>query len=235
VTSLASLALFLQGGASPAVERGVGWVCGCWPAEGGLWWRIRQRLFGGPSLVRHDTSLRGWPWTPGTSSWVEPTCYALLLLESGAAGSARAARRAHLARAMLYDRMCPGGGWNCGNPMVYGVAGEPQVGPTAWALLTLRHDLTSAVPPGGTPGRELQQYHGSLAWLEQAYPQIQSAGLLALAHLCLKACGRPAPLGARLARAYAKNHFLQNALVASWAALALGPEPVWLARAKAGA
>ena len=29
---------------------------------------------------------------------------------------------------MLYDRMCPGGGWNCGNPKVYGVAGEPLVG-----------------------------------------------------------------------------------------------------------
>ena len=41
---------------------------------------------------------------------------------------------------MLYDRMCPGGGWNCGNPMVYGVPGEALIVPTVWALLALRDE-----------------------------------------------------------------------------------------------
>ena len=86
-------------------------------------------------------SYRGWGWTPGTSSWVEPTSFALLALERSRSRRSchpTANRRRELATAMLYDRMCPGGGWNCGNPRVYGVAGEPLVVPTVWALLALR-------------------------------------------------------------------------------------------------
>ncbi len=36
---------------------------------------------------------------------------------------------------MLLDRVCPGGGWNAGNGVVYGVALAPHPDDTAIALL----------------------------------------------------------------------------------------------------
>jgi len=81
VTSLASQALYLLGGPEGAVDRGLDWLVRAWPAEGSVWWRLRQSLI--PSgIVRQDSSLRGWNWTPGTASWVEPTSHALLFLNS---------------------------------------------------------------------------------------------------------------------------------------------------------
>jgi len=125
-TSVASHALRLQGGAENAVKRGRDWVLNAWPAEGTVWWRLRQTLF--PSrLARQNSSLRGWNWTPGTASWVEPTAHALLFLRSlpEEMHSSQGKKRRQLAERMLYDRMCPRGGWNSGNPLVYGVAGVP--------------------------------------------------------------------------------------------------------------
>ena len=44
---------------------------------------------------------------------------------------------------MLLDRVCPGGGWNAGNAVVYGVPLRPHVDATAIALAALRahHNL----------------------------------------------------------------------------------------------
>jgi len=33
------------------------------------------------SPIQHDTSLRGWSWTEGTHSWIEPTALAIIALE----------------------------------------------------------------------------------------------------------------------------------------------------------
>ena len=85
---------------------------------------------------------------------------------------------ANLATSLLYDRMCAGGGWNCGNPSVYGVAGEPLIVPTAFALLALRAD----------PQR--RENIESLEWLERSIANIQAAGSLAFARICLSAYGR---------------------------------------------
>jgi hypothetical protein len=155
----------------------------------------------------------------GTSSWVEPTALALILLAvvSEELHPKGTAERRQLAERMLYDRVCPGGGWNCGNPMVYGVAGEPAVGPTAWALLALQSQ---------TQRRENQE---ALAWLSDAYPSIQGPGSLALAHLCLRACGRsPAALEPVLHRLYQTNRFLNSVPAAAWAALALSSPASWV-------
>ena len=214
VTSVASHALHLQGGAQKAVERGLHWVLNAWPAEGSVWWRLRQSLF--PSRVaRQDTSLRGWNWTPGTASWVEPTAHALVFLRSLPPEMLppKAAKRRQLAKRMLYDRMCPGGGWNSGNPLVYGAAGVPRIGPTAWALLALQHDSARV---------EIQM---SLQWLQGAYGGIHGAASLALAHRCLAAYGRPvSPLAPALDELYAHNRFFENVLTMAWAALALQKE-----------
>lgn len=210
-TSVASQALHLQGGAQTAVGRGLDWLLDSWPADGTLWWRVRQSLF--PSRgVRQNSALRGWSWTPGTASWVEPTAHALLLLRLLPAKilPPRAAKRRQKAERMLFDRMCPGRGWNSGNPLVHGVAGEPAIGPTAWALLALRDH---------TGRTEIQT---SLAWLEGAYGTIQGAASLGLAHRCLATYGRRvAPLAPALGKLYSRNRFFENVLTVAWIVLAL--------------
>ena len=122
-----------------------------------------------------------------------------------------------LAERMLYDRVCPGGGWNAGNPLVYGEPGIPRIGPTAWALLALRNN------------KDRSANVESLEWLERNQEDIQGPGSLALAQLCLKAYGRPAaPVEPRLHAFYLNNHFLQNIPVIAWASLAVGALPDWL-------
>jgi hypothetical protein len=114
---------------------------------------------------------------------------------------------------MLYDRMCPGGGWNSGNPLVYGVAGVPRVGTTAWALLALRDQSERA---------EIQL---SLRWLEGAYGAIHGAASLALAHRCLAAYERRvSPLAPPLGELYSHNRFFENVLTMAWILLALEEE-----------
>ena len=214
VTSVACQALFLQGGAQSAVERGLEWLLAAWPAEGTLWWRLRQRIF--PSrVVRQDSALKGWNWTSGTASWVEPTAHVLLFLATLPPPmlAPQATKRRQLAERMLFDRMCPDGGWNAGNPLVYGVAGVPRLGPTAWALLALKAHAERA---------EIQR---SLGWLEGAYSAIRGAASLALAHRCLMAYGRRvSPLAPALSELYSQNRFFGNVLTIAWAMVALNEE-----------
>jgi hypothetical protein len=211
VTSVACQALNGQAAASDAVAHGVGWLVKTWPAEGTVWWRLRQK-FKPDRIVHQNNALRGWNWTPGTASWVEPTAQALRLLRCLAPHliSPRALERRRLAESMLYDRMCPGGGWNGGNPLVYGVAGVPRIFPTAWALLALRDSA------------ERPEVRMSLEWLEGAFGGIHGPASLALAHRCLAAYGRPVePLAPVLSRFYAHNGFFDNVLTMAWVALAL--------------
>ena len=219
-TAPASLALYAYGDSLDHVARGLQWLAKTWPAEGGLWWRIGAKLLRRDRVVRQDRSLRGWSWTPGTASWVEPTSCALVALRHIPKGlhPREAGPRRRLAERMLYDRMCPGGGWNSGNRLVYGTAGVPRIGPTVWALLALRDY------------RDRPENRQSLDWLEQAYPQIQGPGSLALAHLCLELHDRSVPaLAPSLAALNSNNQFLGHTLVAAWAAISLRGRPRWLA------
>jgi Squalene-hopene cyclase C-terminal domain len=179
-TSLACLALHAGGEASDRVSKGTAWVINSWPAEHRLACRLKNRFLTRRQITKQNPELVGWSWTPGTASWVEPTAYALILLRALRASSLPrgANRRVRLAERMLYDRMCPGGGWNTGNPLVYGVGGIPRVGPTVWALLALPHHAART---------ENQQ---SLCWLERTYAAIQGRASLALAHLGLRCYGR---------------------------------------------
>ena len=221
VTALACLALLSQPVRDDdAVARGARWLCSTWPAEGNLMWRLRKRLHREQeNVVRQDDSLRGWSWTPGTASWVEPTAYSLLLLQNmpDRIRPSQAGERIQLAERMLYDRACPEGGWNTGNPLVYGVPGVPRIGPTVWALLALRNHRDH---PASAEGIE---------WLARTLRSIKSPGSLALAHLCLQVYGRePAPVDADLCNLYKKNQFLQSIPVVAWASLALNGVPTWL-------
>jgi hypothetical protein len=92
--------------------------------------------------VQFDPRKYGWPWVPETVSWVAPTAMALIALERVKGRElvlgGELQRRLRLGAEMLIDRACPGGGWNAGNAVVYGVPLRPHVDTTALALLALR-------------------------------------------------------------------------------------------------
>jgi hypothetical protein len=223
VTSLACSVLLGDKGSARAVAAGLTWLCDDWPRDSTLWRRLLTRVSSQRHIFPIDDSLRGWGWTPRTSSWVEPTSFALLALEQSPSDllPSGTKRRRQLARAMLYDRMCPGGGWNCGNPRVYGVAGEPLVVPTAWALLALRDHPERA------------ENMMSLDWLENGVSHIHGAGSLALARICLETYGRSWPTGAPEPRDFhRKNEFLQSVQVTAWTCLALDSRRPWLTPAR---
>jgi len=224
VTSIACMALRASVGASPETGRALAWICREWPGEGGLWWRIQRRLSSEMRRAQPSDRLRGWSWTRGTSSWVEPTSHALLALRGASLSSAslrRARHRRELAQKMLCDRTCPGGGWNCGNTGVYGAAGKPLIGPTAWALLALgefadRPSVQQCVRQG-------------LDWLERASDGIRGPGSLVLAHLCLRAFGRTTgSLDSQLFARYVEGRHRWQIPELAWITLALRPSPDWL-------
>jgi hypothetical protein len=80
---------------------------------------------------------------------------------------------------MLYDRICPQGGWNAGNGVVYGQPLAPHPDTTAIALLALR----------GEPANELVT--ASLDWLQHHAQTCFAPWSLAWAILALDAYGCP--------------------------------------------
>lgn len=202
----------------PVVVPGFRWLCDDWPRDTSAWRRILGR-FSRKDVVNHNLSYRGWGWTPRTASWVEPTSFALIAMGQCPQEwlPRSAGRRLQLAKLLLRDRMCPGGGWNCGNPRTYGVDGEPLVCPTVWALIALRDEQDC---------REVQK---SLAWLEENLMHFRSSSSLALARICLETYGRELKIAAQdIHRAFAKSESLENTAAIAWASLACGARPNWL-------
>jgi hypothetical protein len=228
VTSLGSWVLLTSADpeAAPAAAAGLRWLCRDWPRDTTPWRRLLLKLFSRKELHPINMSYRGWGWTPGTSSWVEPTSFALIALEQNSHElvASIVKRRRDLATAMLYDRMCPGGGWNCGNPSVYGVPGEPLVIPTVWALIALRHH----------PAR--RENTESVDWLERNVTNIQSPASLAWAKIGIETYGRKWPATApTLADLSEKNGFLQNVQVVAWSCLAMSARSRWLSAGRPNA
>jgi len=222
VTSLACWALLCKKDSretATAVKNGLDWLCKDWPRTSTLLQRFLRRISSARRISKQSEFYSGWGWTPRTGSWVEPTSCALLLLSLAPAEllPPSAMRRRELAEAMLYDRMCPGGGWNSGNPMVYGVAGESLATPTVWALLALRNYANRI--------ENIQ----SLDWLEQNLLCIQGPGSFALARLCFGTYGRqwPAELPS-LGKFYEQNEFLESIPVIAWTCLAANSHCSWL-------
>lgn len=218
VTSLACWAFLSANENREALLRGLSWLAAERPGDSGAWWRLLRRIAGDKKVSSQNQSYWGWSWTSGTASWVEPTAYALLVLRAAPRDLLpEVSDRQRLAEAMLFDRMCPGGGWNCGNPMVYGVAGEPQVSTTVWALLALREH---------TNRTEIQQ---SLAWLEKNWSRIQSPESLALTQIALNAFDRGnSEFSATLKRLYQPESIAWSVPVAAWSALAISGPKFWL-------
>jgi hypothetical protein len=225
VTSVACLALVAQDIVSDRLTRGVAWLCRDLPGEAGRLHRAIRSVFGKKNTGQ-NASYYGWSWTAGTASWVEPTSYAILLLRllPAAMRSQAAEQRLRIGEQMLYDRMCPGGGWNCGNPMVYGVPGEPQVTSTVWALLALKEHPQQP---------EVQK---SLSWLEGFSKSVKSPASLALALIAFRACEQPyAGMAETLIALYQTDEILRTVPEVAWASLALSGTRNWLRQKTSGA
>ena len=143
-TSLAVLALLRTKPDARGIQRAVEWLCSSRGIESHWLWRWKFKTV--DTQVRFDPDKFGWNWAPGTVSWVIPTALAILALRTAAKhnfGSANSQRRIQLGIEMLLDRVCPGGGWNAGNGVAFGVALAPHVEATALALLALQKTKSS--------------------------------------------------------------------------------------------
>ena len=217
-TSLACWVLESDPASREAVAAGLNWICKDLPRGPSLFQRVISSINRRNKVVAQDESLQGWGWTPDTASWVEPTAFALIALDQAPKELLPngAGKRCQSAKALLYNRMCREGGWNCGNPMVYGVPGDPLVEPTVWALLALRNES------------QRPEVAKSLAWLEKSIPTTLGAGSLALAKICFETFAKEWPPNAPdLKDLYAKNEFLASIPVLAWTCLALGAKTIW--------
>jgi len=117
---------------------GVGWLLQTMGSEENLWmWMARWLKI---QTIEFDPSLHGWPWSPGTSSWVEPTVHTLICLRKAAPHypAKELELRVQMAEKFLLDRRCSDGGWNYGNRRVFRVELPSFEESTAMALLALR-------------------------------------------------------------------------------------------------
>jgi hypothetical protein len=135
--------------------------------------RTLSRNDPGAKLFGHDSTAVGWPWVHGTHSWVEPTAMAILALcREGLRNHPRVQAGIHL----ILDRSLKHGGWNYGNPAVFGRDLRPQPGPSGVALLALaaHHDDSPECRRG-------------IEYLRQALREVRSGVSLGWGVLALRA------------------------------------------------
>ena len=108
-----------------------------------------------------------------------PTAFSILALNQRPCDLDAGHSRVGLGIDMLLDRACPGGGWNAGNGVVYGVALAPHPDDTAIALLALSGQGQQAA------------VRTSVDWLERVAPTLSAPWSLAWSILALAAHGRP--------------------------------------------
>lgn len=180
VTSLAAIALRDVVPAIPARLQGFHWLMNCAGKESNWFWKWKFRT--ADRHVRFDPDKFGWPWFPETVSWVVPTAFAVLALNQlpcSCDGLEQVPFRVERGVEMLLDRVCPGGGWNAGNGVVYGIPVAPHPDDTAIALLALREN------------RRDPMVQSSVQYLERIAPSLTAPWSLAWAILALAAYGRP--------------------------------------------
>ena len=142
-TALAVVSLMATWPETERLERGIQWLLNARGREANWLWRWKLRTI--DNKVRFDPAKFGWSWVSGTTSWVIPTAFALIALQQarlrGYNKTARLTERVDIGTSMLLDRMCPGGGWNSGNGVAFGVPLAPHIDATSIALLALtRHE-----------------------------------------------------------------------------------------------
>ena len=76
VTALCCWALQGTPDSAASLMAGLRWVCNDWPQDSTPWRRFLTRFSTRSQVQPINNTYRGWGWTPGTSSWVEPTSFA---------------------------------------------------------------------------------------------------------------------------------------------------------------
>lgn len=144
-TALAVTIATVRGEFGDPFQKGVAWMLGVSGDESRL---VKRALVSvgvaiGVAERDRDTSLKAWPWKPGTSSWVEPTAHTLVALRQAEAhvdakyhGDLR--ERVRAGEAQLMDVRCSDGGWNYGSraALGQGLASYPET--TSLALVGLQ-------------------------------------------------------------------------------------------------
>ncbi len=213
-TALAVLAL-LETDRQGAL-RGAAWLLRQEPRTPGWIASLLHQRAPGLTSVRLNPNLKGWAWTSGTSSFVEPTAYALLALKKARpyAHDARLPGRVREAELMLYDRMCTGGGWNYGNSIVFEADLWPFADVTALTLIALQdHQAAEA-------------NQRSLRALRGMAERVDSGLALAWVTLCLSLYGDDLTAWRRrLAKRHAETGFLGQTKSVALALLATSDRP----------
>jgi hypothetical protein len=210
-TSLAALALAGIPAERPRAVRGGRWLLGQSGRTLGWIASLLYRIAPERQRVQMNPDLKGWSWAAATTSWVEPTAYALLTLkklrpEIGGEAIDRIAEGEQL----LYDRMCEGGGWNYGTPKELGGPLTPYPEVTGVVLTALQDRASS------------NANQVSFASLPRQLDGNESGVALGWAVVCHSVCDRPSTgLVERLARSWARDAFHGGPRPMSVALLAL--------------
>jgi squalene cyclase len=140
VTSLALL-LSPEDFGSRCYQGALDWVLGQTSQESSWLYRLKLRW------LSQDDSHRagGWPWFPGTASWVSPTSTAILGLRRAQIYASHEdsrqqaiTRRIEDGKRFLMSHTCQDGGWNHGSEKALGYAADSYPETTGAALLALR-------------------------------------------------------------------------------------------------
>jgi hypothetical protein len=176
---LAVIALINSGEMALQTERGLKWLLNSKGKESHWLWKWKFRT--SDTHVRFDPGKFGWPWMPGTCSWVIPTAFSIIALKQAfvCCKTDEISLRIRRGKEMLLDRACPGGGWNAGNGVVYGIPMAAHLDATATALLALRGEEVDDIINSG------------LAWLERRVVTCSAPWSLAWSLLALGAYDRP--------------------------------------------
>lgn len=126
---------------SRCYEHALGWVLQQTGQETSWLYRLKLRW----SSQEAGQGVEGWPWFPGTASWVSPTSMAILglrraqLFASNENSRQRAiAQRIGEGKRFLISHTCQDGGWNHGSQKALGYAADSYPETTGAALLALR-------------------------------------------------------------------------------------------------
>ena len=154
---------------------------------------------GQSNVNKVNKDLIGWSWVPNSFSWVEPTSYAMIAvkkLRTRLTGT-QVDARIRQADAMIYDRMCDGGGWNYGNSKVLDYALWPYPDTTAIALIALQDHARD------------QANQESLQVLSTTARKTDSGLALCWAAICLNLYGQDkADFQSQIDKRYAATGFL---------------------------
>jgi len=212
-TALAITALGASAEHSERLHAAARWLLEQEGSKPGILAEIILWATGQSGVNKLSKDLIGWSWVPSSFSWVEPTSYALIALKK---------QRLHLtgtnvderireADAMIYDRMCTGGGWNYGNSKVLDYALWPYPDITALALIAMQDHASE------------KANQDSLQVLSKTARETDSGLALCWAATCFNLYGRdPSDFHKQIEKRFAASEFLGETKTLALAVIALG-------------